>query len=92
MTGHNARESAWMLKNPVLCPIFLMNHPFPLQQCKSSEIEFLDIDLTKDSSLLLHAIHIPFYWWILMKIILLPGFKNPYKKILDTRKLEYIHE
>jgi hypothetical protein len=34
------------------------------------ELEFLDIDLTKDSNLLLHAIHGPFYWRILKKTIL----------------------
>ncbi len=31
------------------------------------ETEFLDISLTKDSSLLLHAIHSPFYWRIFLK-------------------------
>jgi hypothetical protein len=30
-----------------------------------TKTEFLDINLTKDSSLLLHAIHRPFYWRIL---------------------------
>jgi hypothetical protein len=30
----------------------------------SPEMEFLDINLTKDSSLLLHAIHSPYYWWM----------------------------
>jgi hypothetical protein len=30
----------------------------------SPETKFLD-NLTKDLSLLLHAIHSPFYWWIL---------------------------
>jgi hypothetical protein len=40
---------------------------------------------------LLHAIHSPFYLWILKKTILFSGFKNPYKKIRETRKLESIH-
>jgi hypothetical protein len=31
------------------------------------EMEFLDINCTKDSSLLLHAIHSAFYWRILKK-------------------------
>ncbi len=44
------------------------------------EMEFLDIISRKDSSLLLDAIHRPFYWRILKKIILFSGFKNPYKK------------
>jgi hypothetical protein len=44
---------------------------------RHTEIEFLDINLTKDSSLLLHAIHSPFYWRILQKTTLLSGFKNP---------------
>jgi hypothetical protein len=42
-------------------------------------MEFLEVNLTKDSSLLLHAIHSPFYWRILMKTILHSGFKNTYK-------------
>jgi hypothetical protein len=46
-------------------------HPDP-------EMEFLDINLKKDSSLLLHAIHSPFYWKILKKTMLYSGFKNPY--------------
>jgi hypothetical protein len=49
-----------------------------------TEMEFLDINLTKHSSLLLHAIHNPFYWGILKKMILLFGFKiltkNPRNK------------
>jgi hypothetical protein len=40
---------------------------------------------TKDSSLLLHAIHSPFNWRI-KKTILISGFKNPYKTIRETRK------
>jgi hypothetical protein len=55
-------------------------------------MEFLDVSLTKHSSLLLHAIHSPFYWWILKKAILFLGFKNPCKKILETRKIESILE
>ncbi len=43
-------------------------------------MKFLDINLTKDSSLFLHAIHSPFYWRILEKTILgYSGFKNPGK-------------
>jgi hypothetical protein len=38
------------------------------------EMEFLDINLTKDSSLLLQAIHSPFFRQILKKTILLSGF------------------
>jgi hypothetical protein len=55
-------------------------------------MEFLDIELTKDLSLLLHAIHSPFYRRILKETILLSDLKNLYKKIRETRKLEYIHE
>jgi hypothetical protein len=55
-------------------------------------MEFLDINLTKELSLLLHAIHSPFYWRILKKNVLFSGFKNPYKKIRETRKLQSIHE
>ncbi len=47
---------------------------------RRTEIEFLDIHLTKDSSLVLHAIHSP--WRILKKTlpVLVSGFENPYKK------------
>jgi hypothetical protein len=55
-------------------------------------MEFLVINLTKDSSLLLHAIHNPFYWRILKKTIFFSVFNNAYKKIGETRSLEYIHE
>jgi hypothetical protein len=41
------------------------------------EMEFLDISLMKDSSLLLHATHSPFYWWIFKETILsYSGFEN----------------
>ncbi len=43
-------------------------------------MDFLDINLTRDSSLLLHAIHSPFFWWILKKTIVFSGFKYPCKK------------
>jgi hypothetical protein len=41
----------------------------------------------KRLSLLLYAIHCPFYWQILKKSLLFSGFKNPPKKIRETRKL-----
>ncbi len=50
------------------------------------EIEFLDINITKDSSLSLHAINSPFYQRNLKKTILFSGFNNPDKKISETRK------
>jgi hypothetical protein len=56
------------------------------------EMEFTDINLTKDLSLLLYAIHSLFYWRILKKSILFSGFKNPYRKIRKTRKLQSINE
>jgi hypothetical protein len=50
-------------------------------------MEFLDINLTKDSNLLLNdAIYSPFYWRILKKTILFSDAKIPYKKICETRK------
>jgi hypothetical protein len=54
---------------------------------KYPEMGFLDINLTTDSSLLLHANHIPFYWRILKN----PYSSFPQKKICETRKLESIH-
>jgi hypothetical protein len=53
-----------------------------------TEMEFLDIYLLKDLSLLLRAVHSLFYWRILKKNILFSGLK----KIRDIRKLESIHE
>jgi hypothetical protein len=50
-------------------------------------MEFLEINLTKDSSLLLHAIHSPFYWRILNNTIIFFSFINLYKNICDS-----IHE
>jgi hypothetical protein len=55
-------------------------------------MEFLDNNLTKESSLLLHAIHSAFYWRILKKTILFPDLKKPLKKIRGTKKLESNHE
>jgi hypothetical protein len=48
--------------------------------CLFPEMEFLDTNFAKDSSLLLHASHSPFYWRILKKTILFSGYKNPCKK------------
>ncbi len=56
---------------------------------EASKMEFMDINLTKDSRLLLQAIQSPFY--ITKKTITSSGLKNPYKKIRETRKLESIH-
>ncbi len=55
-------------------------------------MKFMDINLIKYLSILLRAIHSIFYWRILQKTILYSGFKNPYKKIHETKKLESIHE
>jgi hypothetical protein len=55
-------------------------------------MKFLDINFTKDSSVLLRTIHSPFYWRILQKVILFSGFKNPYQKIHETRKLNAVQE
>jgi hypothetical protein len=46
----------------------------------SPELEFLDINLTKDSSLLLHDFHSPFYLRFLKKTILHCGFKKSGKQ------------
>jgi hypothetical protein len=56
------------------------------------EMEVLDINLKKDSSLLLHAIHGLSTGGLLKKTRLYSGFKNTYKKIRETRKLVSIHE
>jgi hypothetical protein len=49
-------------------------------------MDFLDINLTRDSSLLLHAIHSPFFWWIVKKTIVFTGFKYPF---VDSRTLQF---
>ncbi len=55
------------------------------------EMEFLDINLTRDSILLLHAIHSPFYWRILIKPYSALVLKKHIKKIRETRKLVSTH-
>jgi hypothetical protein len=54
-------------------------------------MEFLDVNFTKELSLLLHAIPCPFFWRILKTVILYSGVKNTYTKIRETRKLESFH-
>ncbi len=53
-------------------------------------MEFLDINLSKNSSLLLHAFHSPFYLRILQENI--PFSEKSMQKIRETRKLESIRE
>jgi hypothetical protein len=53
--------------------------------------EFLIINSTKDSKLLLYAIPSPFYFRILKKIIIYCGLTY-IQKNRETRKLESIHE
>jgi hypothetical protein len=54
-------------------------------------MEFLDINLTKDSSLLFDAIHNLFYLRILKKTNSSLVLKS-FQKIRETRKLKSIHE
>jgi hypothetical protein len=87
-----------------MCPSSRHQVPLPLTNSrlqpvvvdperKRSDMEFLDMNLTKDLSLLLSAIYSLFDWRILQITILYSGFKTPYKKkILETRKLESIHK
>jgi hypothetical protein len=58
-----------------------------LIQC--TEMEFLGISLTKDSSILLHAIHSHFYWQILKKTMLFYGFTNPLKNPRNKKTRVY---
>jgi hypothetical protein len=60
--------------------------------CMCTEMEFLDINVTKGSKLLLHAVKSLFLWRISKKTMVYSGFKNPCKKIRVTRKLESVHE
>jgi hypothetical protein len=52
-------------------------------------MEFLDINLKDDSSLLFNAFHSSFYWRILKKTKLFSGFKNPYKKSVKQELSRY---
>ncbi len=51
------------------------------------EMEFFDINLTKDSSLLLHATYSPFYMRFLKKTILFSRFKNRCNKSAKQENL-----
>ncbi len=53
----------------------------------TTEMEFLDINLTKDSSVLLHAIHSLSNGGFIKKIILYSGFKNTCKKNPRNKKI-----
>jgi hypothetical protein len=55
-------------------------------------MKFLDIRLTKDSSLLIHAIKSAFYWRVLRKTILYSGFKKSIKQIRETKRLRSVNE
>ncbi len=75
----------------------LQRYPLPggpaLQVCTTNpERGLLDIKLTKDSSLLCHAIRSPFFWWILKKTIFFSGLKVLIQKIRETRKFKSIHK
>ncbi len=56
------------------------------------EMEFLDINITKDLSLLIHAVHSPFYLRILKKSLLFSGFKISYNKNPGNKKTQSIDE
>ncbi len=47
---------------------------------ENPEMEFLDINVTKDLNLLLHDFYSTFYRQILKKTKLFTGFQDPYKK------------
>jgi hypothetical protein len=49
-------------------------------ELQTLEMEFLDINLTKDLSLLLYAIYNLFYWRLLKKTVLYTDFKDSHKK------------
>jgi hypothetical protein len=59
---------------------------------KSTEMEFLDVNFTKDSSLFLHAIHSLSTGGFSNKTRLYFGIKKTYKNFQETRKLESIRE
>jgi hypothetical protein len=75
----------------LFCNFVLISQVIAQKISSYTEMEFLDISLTKDSSLLLHAIHSPFYWRILKNTILFSGFKNPYKKSQNKKTRVYMY-
>jgi hypothetical protein len=62
--ANERREEYFLLKN------------FWISMHEDAAMEFLDISLTKDSSLLFHSIHSLIYRRILKQTILYSGFKN----------------
>jgi hypothetical protein len=78
-----------LARSPVYCffRIFLdSNQESGSSHPTQPEMKFLDIILTKVSSLLLRFIHSPFYWRILKKTIIFPVLKILTKK---AAKQEY---
>ncbi len=57
-------------KNQSMVNILSSKETAMLKNIAKAKMEFLNINLTNDSILLLHAIHSPFYWRILKKTIL----------------------
>jgi hypothetical protein len=86
-------DTAVMATSLTSLPVFFLS----VQQVKVflfsalPEMELLDICLTKDSSLLLHAIHSPFYWRILKKTILFSGIKIFTKKFVKQDNLRLFY-
>ncbi len=61
-------------------------------QLDFTEMEFLKINLTKDSSLMPMLVTVPSTGGLERKPYSTLGFNNPDKKICEKRKLEFIHE
>jgi hypothetical protein len=75
------RDSGKLIRNQIGREIYayhVYSTAFKSSQKIIKKMEFLAINLTKNSSLLLHANHRPFFWRILNTTIIV--FKNPYKK------------
>ncbi len=71
----------------IICTVLWKRSRTQIRIGSYPEMEFLDINLTKSLESMLYAIQILFYWRIFFF-----GLKNLYKKICETRKLEFIHE
>jgi hypothetical protein len=90
-THRYATENLTRAKHHADAGIKLQNQTYsfvPMIKCyvqEGVETACLVISLTKDSSLLLHALHSPFYWRILKKTKLLKILtKNPRNKKLES--------
>jgi hypothetical protein len=75
-------------KNQSMVNILSSKETAMLKNIAKAEMEFLNINLTNDSSFLLHAIHRPFYWRILKEnhtLLQTSRSKMPFRNSISGR-------